>query len=370
MPPSKMISSLLPAVLVALSVPIHAQNASSTAASTPAPAYEQNPKFKSAMADANTNSKNHELGFAVDALKKANKIAGGQCTPCLESAYKLQTQYGDFKGAAETASMLVSAATTPKAKSIAETQRGIALFRQGGEKPKPAQLEAARTSLAAALTDYPKNNAALYEQGCVLARLGQNGEASKQFAACADVSEPGDALGIRARRFSNDPALSMQKRAPAFTVTALDGKQFNLDDMGGRVVLIDFWATWCGPCNQELPHLKKIAQEFAGQPLVIISISWDKDEQKWRDFIAKHEMTWVQYRDADHRLSSQFGVESIPHYFTIDADGVLTAEMLGQGSDVEGKLKKLLKRARENPSDVATAQPPLVASTPQSDTAF
>ena len=58
-------------------------------------------------------------------------------------------------------------------------------------------------------------------------------------------------------------------------------------------------------------------------------------------------MTWLQYRDTDHELSKRFGVEAIPHYFTIDSDGVLTAEMLGEGSDVEGKLKKLVKRAND-----------------------
>jgi hypothetical protein len=57
-------------------------------------------------------------------------------------------------------------------------------------------------------------------------------------------------------------------------------------------------------------------------------------------------MTWVQYRDADHHLSNLFGINAIPHYFTIDSDGVLTAEMMGSGSDVEGKLKKLVARAK------------------------
>lgn len=144
--------------------------------------------------------------------------------------------------------------------------------------------------------------------------------------------------------------------APAFEVTALDGHSFNLDAMGGRVVLIDFWATWCGPCNAELPHLQKIAKEFAGQPLVMISVSWDADEAKWKDFITRNEMTWVQYRDTDHKLSNAFGIGAIPHYFTIDSDGLLTAEMLGSGSDVEGKLKKLLAKAREAQAQHAVAQ--------------
>ena len=58
-------------------------------------------------------------------------------------------------------------------------------------------------------------------------------------------------------------------------------------------------------------------------------------------------MTWVQYRDADHKLADEFGVSAIPHYFTIDSDGVLTSEMMGSGSDVEGKLKKLIAKAEE-----------------------
>ena len=60
-------------------------------------------------------------------------------------------------------------------------------------------------------------------------------------------------------------------------------------------------------------------------------------------------MTWQQYRDADHRLGQLFEIEGLPSYFTIDSDGVLTAEMLGEGSDVEGKLKKLVARAKAAP---------------------
>ena len=73
-------------------------------------------------------------------------------------------------------------------------------------------------------------------------------------------------------------------------------------------------------------------------------------------FIAKNEMTWEQYLDADHNLSTRFGISAIPHYFTIDSDGVLTAEMLGSGSDVEGKLKKLVAKAKAaKAAELATA---------------
>jgi thiol-disulfide isomerase/thioredoxin len=310
------------------------------------PDYKSNPKFQSAIAEAKQLRRERQINFAIDAYKKANKIADGKDFETLSEIFALQLSIGSYKDAVTTASSLEAAATTPILKSRAEANRGYALFLQAGEKNKPDLLNASDAALKAAITDDPKNATAFYLDGNVLARLGQIDAARAQFKSCLSCITPKDPSYLRAQHFAEDPSLSLHKMAPAFDVVALDGSKFNLDAMGGRVVLIDFWATWCGPCNEELPHMKKIAKEFAGQPLVIISVSWDSDETKWKNFINKNEMTWVQYRDADHSLSKKFGVEAIPHYFTIDSDGVLTAEMLGEGSDVEGKLKKLVARAK------------------------
>ena len=336
-----------------------------TQAQTPTPAtfpakppYESDPKFLAALAQAQQFLKKRPGNFAADAFKKANKIAVGQCAPCLDQLYKIQISLGTYKDAVNTATQLQALATTPMDKSLAATHLGVALLAQAGDKPKPAQLEAAHAAFQSATETLPKNLSARYQDGCVLARMGKTEDAKQAFAACAAQASPTDPMRQRAAHFAENPELSLHKMAPPFEVTTLDGTRFNLDSMGGRVVLIDFWATWCGPCNAELPHLQKIAREFAGQPLVIISISWDSDEAKWKDFISKHEMNWVQFRDADHTLTNRFGVPSIPHYFTIDSDGVLTGAMLGSEDDVEGKLKKLLKRARESqpaPSSVTAS---------------
>lgn len=329
------------------STPANPPVADTTITAKVPPAYESDPNFISAIADAKKLVQQKQYIFAANGYKKANKIAGGSCMKCLQSVFDLQMAMLNFKDAIATSDQMIAIATSPTEKSRAELCRGVAFYRQGGDNPKPAQLEAAHTALQAALADYPKNNAARYTEACVLARMGKMNEASEQFTACAQAASPDDPMRPRAQHFAENPSLSLAKMAPAFTVVSLDGKRFNLDEMGGRVVLIDFWATWCGPCNKELPHLQKIAKEFAGQPLVMISISWDSDESKWKDFISKNEMTWVQYRDADHHLSDMFGINSIPHYFTIDSDGVLNAETLGSGSLVEGNLRKLIKRAND-----------------------
>src|SRR5579864_9155774 len=113
--------------------------------------------------------------------------------------------------------------------------------------------------------------------------------------------------------------------APPFAVTTIDGQRISMDDLQGKVVLLDFWATWCGPCREALPHMQKVAKKFQGQPLVILSVSLDKDEKAWREFITKNEMTWPQYRDGSFEgpIARKFSVDAIPHTFTIDADGVL-----------------------------------------------
>ena len=94
--------------------------------------------------------------------------------------------------------------------------------------------------------------------------------------------------------------------------------------------------------------MKQMAKKFEGQPLVVLSVSLDSDEQKWKEFVAKNEMNWLQYRDGGFTgpVANMFAVKAIPQTFTIDADGVLQDQHIGDAS-IEGKLKKLVARAAE-----------------------
>jgi thiol-disulfide isomerase/thioredoxin len=355
-----MLNKLAPLFLAAVLCIAPSSRAQAPAsAAAPAPTdYHSNPQFIEAMKDAKREKSGGDLLFAPDNYKKANKLAGGKCLECLQGLYDSLMKIGEVKDALAAAVQLENAATLPKDKSVAALDRGRALLAQGWDKPTPAQLQSTHAAFQQAIALNPKNASALFLDGKILARMGKMDEARTEFQQCLSCVPATDPSRVRAEHFAENPELSTHKMAPAMVVTALDGSKFNLDQMGGRVVLIDFWATWCGPCNEELPNVQHIAKEFAGQPLVIISVSWDRDEAKWKEFIQKHEMTWVQYRDADHKLSEQFGVQAIPHYFTIDSDGVLTAEMMGSGNDVEGKLKKLVKRAQLAQAAAATAANP------------
>ena len=348
----------LPAACLALTLTaiLHAQ--------APAPAaYTTNPKFQKEVAAATQSPQLNT--FRIDHWKKANKIAGGACEDCLLRIAELEYRSGDLKGTVQSTTELEAHTTSPQVKAMAEYLRGSTLLYANHSQPKPDQLQAAIADFRAAATNDPRLHMALFRQGSALALAHQDDDARQAFTRFVELAPETDRFRIRARHFAENPALAREKMAPPFTVTTADGKQFTLDDMGGRVVLVDFWATWCGPCNQELPHIAKLAQEFAGQPFVLISVSWDKDAAKWQDFIAQHGMTWNQYRDDDHQLSTAYGVDAIPHYFTIDSDGVLQDEKIGSGSNIEGKLKKLVARARESqkPTSPAATDPSAAAGT-------
>ena len=118
--------------------------------------------------------------------------------------------------------------------------------------------------------------------------------------------------------------------APNFRVTTLDGKTITLESLTGKVVLIDFWATWCPPCRRALPHLQKMVKEFAGQPFVLLSVSLDPDEGKWKSYTAQNHMTWPQYRAGgfDGEIPTLFAVQGVPYTIIIDANGVLAEQYL------------------------------------------
>ena len=300
------------------------------------------------------------MGHAFDALdkfKKANKQDGGHCGGCLAQIVSVASQVGDFKAADSASKDLISLAQTPEETAKAHYQRGILLLQQGSERKKNDLLSEADEEIKAALVAEPKNATWLYAQGLVLAHMKQDDAAKANFQHAAELLRAGSLTRTRALRFAARPELARERMAPAFALTAEGGQRVAMDDLAGKVVLLDFWATWCGPCREALPHMKRIAQKFSGQPLVILSISLDDDEQKWKNFIAQNEMTWLQYRDGGFEgpIARLFDVKAIPHTFTIDSDGVLQEEKIGDAS-IEGKLKKLIAEAREIQESRGTEQ--------------
>jgi len=305
-------------------------------------------KARKTFDEASRYLEQHMIGSALDDFKKANQQDGGHCVLCEKKMLKYGIQLGDWKIAESAASELVSAAHDAKSIAIAHYDFGMLLMYEGLGKNKDQFFARAHDELTKALTAVANFPDATFADGQALAHLKQDDAAKAQFQKFVAMRPADDPDCQRAQRYISRPELARARMAPPFAVTATDGRRISLDDLKGRVVLLDFWATWCGPCREALPHLRDIARKFQGQPLVILSISLDTDPEKWRDFVAKNGMTWAQYYDGgfDGPIAKLFGVDAIPHTFTIDADGVLQDEKIGDAS-IEGKLKKLVAHAGE-----------------------
>ena len=137
-------------------------------------------------------------------------------------------------------------------------------------------------------------------------------------------------------------SLSPGGEFPGFSFTDLGGKTISLADYRGKVVLVDFWATWCPPCIAELPHVLETYRKFNDKGFEIIGISLDSDKEKLEKFIADEGMDWPQYFDGkgwENELSNKYAVNSIPATFLIGPDGRIIARSL-RGDDLEKAVAK------------------------------
>jgi len=283
---------------------------------------------------------------AMEDFRKANKQDGGHCWECLRHAYTLAVKVDAYKDAAAITREMLPLAVTDSDKGNVHYRLAMCLQDQGIKEKKDDSMKESSEEFKTALELDPKIASAHFHWGVTLARLHQDDAAHAQFVAFLDEDRKNPSLHERAERFLDRIDLARATMAPPFMATTLDGQHISMDGLAGKVVLIDFWATWCGPCVNALPNVQRLARKFDGQPLVIVSVSLDNDEAKWKSFVDKNKMTWMQVRDGgfNGQVSKKFGVTAIPATFSIDADGVLEDQHVGD-ADIENKLKKMVAHA-------------------------
>lgn len=134
--------------------------------------------------------------------------------------------------------------------------------------------------------------------------------------------------------------------APDFSAPNTEGKMVSLKESLGKVTLVDFWASWCGPCREENPNVVALYNEFHAKGLNIVGVSFDKpgDDAKWKEAIAKDGLVWTQVSNLKHwedPIVKLYSINSIPSTYLLDANGKIIAKDL-RGAELKAKVASLL----------------------------
>ncbi len=140
-------------------------------------------------------------------------------------------------------------------------------------------------------------------------------------------------IGILAYGFNRDPRYIVSpligRRAPTFTVTLFDGKQLTLDDLRGKAVFVNFWASWCPPCRAEARDLETAWQRFKEQDIVFLGIDIQDTDEEARAYLKEFSISYANGRDLSGKVAVDFGVWGIPETFFIDPQGRITYKHVG-----------------------------------------
>jgi cytochrome c biogenesis protein CcmG/thiol:disulfide interchange protein DsbE len=117
--------------------------------------------------------------------------------------------------------------------------------------------------------------------------------------------------------------------APGFSVTTDSGKRISRSDFGGKLLILNFWATWCPPCVEELPSLHQFAQQVGDSGVVVLGVSIDKNEQNYKRFLQRNRVAFETARDPEANIAAEYGTFKWPETYVIGKDGKVLQKYIG-----------------------------------------
>ena len=307
--------------------------------------------------------KQRDFDKAMAAYRKADKLSHHTCADCFLGMAKIDRQIGNLQGALDDARQAVKAAGDDKGRAAQAHLVRSALLVRMSSKPSDKKLKDAESEAREALALVPNAAIVRFDLGKLLFRQERDTEGIEELKNF--IAAPGaDPKAVQeARRIIANPIRGREPFAPDFAFVALEGEKFSNASLHGKVVLFDFWGTWCPPCRESVPMLVALRKKYRDKPFEMVGISSDEDEQAWKRFMASNHMDWPDYRDSSADVQHAFEVNSFPTFVVMDRDGVLTFSQSGLNPFLPMELEEAINKALKKPSNpaalaAATAAPP------------
>lgn len=132
--------------------------------------------------------------------------------------------------------------------------------------------------------------------------------------------------------------------APDFTITTDRGRTITRDNFGGKILVLNFWATWCAPCIEELPTLDAFQRQFAPQGVVVLGVSIDRNEKIYRSFLERAQLSFQTARDPDANLSASYGTFQVPESYILDRSGKVIEKVISNQNWMDPEFLARMRR--------------------------
>jgi peroxiredoxin len=310
----------------------------------PAVTAQDDDSFEQELATGRNLLRRNQFDEALKSFKRANEMRGKKCGECLNLMTEAYLSLGAYKNVVETSDKIIELGGDDKQLiAKAYNNKGLALQTQADRKDQK-KLQAAEAVFRHGLTLEGAPPIMRYNLGFVLLQLNRDQEGIAELQDYIKAQPKGPQV-VTAKKLIENPRRARENYAPDFSFTSLEGEYISLDDLRGKVVLLDFWGTWCPPCVESIPELRSLHKKYSKEPsFLLIGISSDGDEEVWREFTAKNKMIWPQYRDKDRKIQRAFGVRAFPTYVVIDHEGIVRHQSVGMSWNRAASLDDAIRK--------------------------
>lgn len=281
---------------------------------------------------------------ALKSFKRANEMRAKASPECFFGMAQAYFGLEAYKNVLENCDKTIELGGNNNGlRAQAYNLKGLALRAQAENKDQK-KLREAETIFREGLALNVVHPILSYNLGVVLLQQSRDPEGITELEKYVKLVPEGN-FAEQARKMIENPRRAREAYAPDFSIVTAAGEHITLDDLRGKVVVLDFWGTWCPPCVASVPSLRSLNKRYTKEPsFVLIGVSSDADEETWRKFTTENKMVWPQYWDRDRRIHRAFNVNAFPTYIVIDHEGIVRFRTSGSSWERSAFLDDAIKK--------------------------